>query len=217
MVGGVRGVEAEPEFGPVQGQDWPVVGPGAGCDDPRPRPGRVRRHLMEVAGMMRSLLMAFLPVCDEHGDLHGIMALRDLHRVLRPGHPTTAQSILAGRGTAGDDRGERPRRPRLGPGGRATDVAAAGAGRAPSGRRHPVHRPGQPPKPHPPGTPLAPHAHRTVTRSRRPRRGGRRVNLVSGTFVRRKQQGPHRSRRTERCASPLCTTPDVVANTRSGE
>ena len=127
--------------------------------------------------MMRSLLMAFLPVCDEHGDLHGIIALRDLHRVLRPGHPTTAQSILAGRGTACDDRGERPRRPRLGLGGRATDVAAAGAGRAPSGRRLPLHRPGQPPKPHPPGTPVAPHAHRTVTRSPRPRRGGRCVNL----------------------------------------
>jgi CBS domain-containing protein len=46
--------------------------------------------LMEVAGMMRSLLVAFLPVCDEHGDLHGIIALRDLHRVLRPGHPSTA-------------------------------------------------------------------------------------------------------------------------------
>ena len=46
--------------------------------------------LIEVAGRMRSLLVAFLPVCDERGDLQGIIALRDLHRVLRPGHPSTA-------------------------------------------------------------------------------------------------------------------------------
>ena len=50
------------------------------CSDP----------LLEVAGVMRSLLVAFLPVCDEHGDLQGVIALQDLHHVLRPGQPTKA-------------------------------------------------------------------------------------------------------------------------------
>ena len=44
--------------------------------------------LMEVAGRMRTLLVAFLPVCDRHGDLQGILALRDLQRVIRVGDPT---------------------------------------------------------------------------------------------------------------------------------
>ena len=70
--------------------DWPVV---TRARDVMTRdPDRVAGGdtLMEVAGIMRSLLAAFLPVCDEHGDLQGIIALRDLHRVLRPGHPSTA-------------------------------------------------------------------------------------------------------------------------------
>jgi signal-transduction protein with cAMP-binding, CBS, and nucleotidyltransferase domain len=46
--------------------------------------------LLEVAGVMRSLLVAFLPVCDEDGDLQGVIALEHLHHVLRPGHPTKA-------------------------------------------------------------------------------------------------------------------------------
>jgi len=50
------------------------------CSDP----------LLEVAGVMRTLLVAFLPVCDEHGDLQGVIALQNLHHVLRPGHPTNA-------------------------------------------------------------------------------------------------------------------------------
>ena len=70
--------------------DWPVI---TRARDVMTRdPDRVAGSdtLMEVAGIMRSLLVAFLPVCDEHGDLQGIIALRDLHRVLRPGHPSTA-------------------------------------------------------------------------------------------------------------------------------
>ena len=45
---------------------------------------------------MRSLLVVFLPVCDERRDLQGIIALRDLHRVLRPGHPSTATASSLG-------------------------------------------------------------------------------------------------------------------------
>ena len=44
--------------------------------------------LMEVAGRMRSLLVAFLPVVHENGDLHGIIGLRDLQRVVQDGHTT---------------------------------------------------------------------------------------------------------------------------------
>ena len=44
--------------------------------------------LVEVAGRMRTLLVAFLPVCDQHGDLQGIIALRDLQRAVRGGDPT---------------------------------------------------------------------------------------------------------------------------------
>ena len=46
--------------------------------------------LREVARRMRNLLVAFLPVCDEHGDLRGIVALRDVHRVIGAGDPTRA-------------------------------------------------------------------------------------------------------------------------------
>ena len=46
--------------------------------------------LLEVARRMRNLLVAFLPVCDEHGDLWGIVALRDVHRVIGAGDPTSA-------------------------------------------------------------------------------------------------------------------------------
>ena len=41
--------------------------------------------LLEVASRMRSLLVAFLPVCDPDGALRGIIALRDLHRAVRGG------------------------------------------------------------------------------------------------------------------------------------
>jgi len=46
--------------------------------------------LLEVARRMQNLLVAFLPVCDEHGDLRGIVALRDVHRVIGAGDPTGA-------------------------------------------------------------------------------------------------------------------------------
>ena len=46
--------------------------------------------LLEVARRMRNLLVAFLPVCDEHGDLRGIVALRDVQRVIAAGDPTGA-------------------------------------------------------------------------------------------------------------------------------
>ncbi len=39
--------------------------------------------LIEVAYTMRSLLVAFLPVCDREGDLQGIIALGDLAGVFR--------------------------------------------------------------------------------------------------------------------------------------
>ena len=39
--------------------------------------------LLEVAYTMRSLLVAFLPVCDQDSDLQGIIALRDLPRAVR--------------------------------------------------------------------------------------------------------------------------------------
>lgn len=42
--------------------------------------------LLDVAGRMRDLLVAFLPVCDRDGLLPGIIALQeDLHRVIHPG------------------------------------------------------------------------------------------------------------------------------------
>ena len=46
--------------------------------------------LSEVARVMRSLLVAFLPVCDENGDLYGIIALRDLHRAVRDSDPASS-------------------------------------------------------------------------------------------------------------------------------
>ena len=49
--------------------------------------------LVEVAGRMRTLLVAFLPVCDQHGDLQGIIALRDLQRAVRGGDPTDATAF----------------------------------------------------------------------------------------------------------------------------
>ena len=42
---------------------------------------------------MRTLLVAFLPVCDQHGDLQGIIALRDLQRAVRGGDPTGATAF----------------------------------------------------------------------------------------------------------------------------
>jgi len=75
---------------PLPWADWPMVGRARDVMTRDPDRVACGDTLMEVAGMMRSLLAAFLPVCDEHGDLHGIIALQDLHHVLRPGHPTTA-------------------------------------------------------------------------------------------------------------------------------
>jgi CBS domain-containing protein len=49
--------------------------------------------LLEVAGRMRKLLVAFLPVCDRNGDLQGIIALRDLPGVDRCGDPTGATAL----------------------------------------------------------------------------------------------------------------------------
>jgi len=43
--------------------------------------------LIEVAYTMRSLLVAFLPVCDQSGDLQGIIALGALSRVVRGADP----------------------------------------------------------------------------------------------------------------------------------
>ena len=43
--------------------------------------------LVEVAYTMRSLLVAFLPVCDRDGDLLGIIALGDVSRVVRGADP----------------------------------------------------------------------------------------------------------------------------------
>ena len=70
--------------------DWPVVRRARDVMTRDPHRVAGGDTLMEVAGMMRSLLVAFLPVCDEHGDLQGVNALPTLHHVLRPGHPTEA-------------------------------------------------------------------------------------------------------------------------------
>ena len=43
--------------------------------------------LLEVAYTMRSLLVAFLPVCDQDGALQGIIALQGLPRVVRGADP----------------------------------------------------------------------------------------------------------------------------------
>jgi len=54
--------------------------------------------LLEVAYTMRSLLVAFPPVCDQEGALQGIIALRDLPRVVRgvdPAWVTASASTLA--------------------------------------------------------------------------------------------------------------------------
>ena len=77
--------------------DWPVVTRARDVMTRDPDRVACGDTLMEVAGMMRSLLVAFLPVCDDHGDLHGIIGWQDLHHVLRPGHPTpaTASSLSA--------------------------------------------------------------------------------------------------------------------------
>ena len=55
--------------------------------------------LLDVAGRMRDLLVAFLPVCDRHGLLQRIIALQDLHRVIHPGHPTDATASSLARPT----------------------------------------------------------------------------------------------------------------------
>lgn len=71
---------------------WPVV--YVARDVMTRDPDRVEcgDTLVEVARRMRNLLVAFLPVCDERGDLQGVIALRDL---LRGGDPTrvTASSL----------------------------------------------------------------------------------------------------------------------------
>jgi len=53
--------------------------------------------LIQVAGRMRSLLTAFLSVCDGAGELLGIISFRDVHHALRDCNPirTTAASLAA--------------------------------------------------------------------------------------------------------------------------
>ena len=80
--------------------------------------------LVEVAGRMRTLLVAFLPVCDQHGDLQGIIALQDLQRAVRGGDPTGATAFTLAQeppvtigvddpvGHVWDLMAEQPRRPR---------------------------------------------------------------------------------------------------------
>src|SRR5664279_1724370 len=61
---------------------------------PEPVPGS--DSLGAVAGRMRSLLVAFLPVCDENGHLHGIICLRDGYCALAGGNPSqTTAALLA--------------------------------------------------------------------------------------------------------------------------
>ena len=61
--------------------------------------------LLEVAYTMRSLLVAFLPVCDPDGDLQGIIALRDLPRAVRDAEPAgvTASTLAEPALTIGVD------------------------------------------------------------------------------------------------------------------
>jgi len=86
----------------------PPLNPMVPCEDRRqariaadvmtgdPEPVACSDSLVEVAGRMRSLLVAFLPVCDQNGDLHGIICLRDVHRALRGGNPSqTTAALLA--------------------------------------------------------------------------------------------------------------------------
>lgn len=46
--------------------------------------------LVEVARRMRNLLVAFLPVCYQHGDLQGVIALRDLKQGGDPARVTAS-------------------------------------------------------------------------------------------------------------------------------
>ncbi|HYN72541.1 MAG TPA: CBS domain-containing protein [Nakamurella sp.] len=61
--------------------------------------------LLEVAYTMQSLLVAFLPVCDQDGALLGIIALRDLPRVVRGADPAgvTASTLAEPAVTIGVD------------------------------------------------------------------------------------------------------------------
>ena len=65
-----------------------------------PMPDRVATTdtLDEVARRMRELLVAFLPVCDEYDELHGIITLHDVRAsVGGGGHPAslTAAELAA--------------------------------------------------------------------------------------------------------------------------
>jgi CBS domain-containing protein len=61
--------------------------------------------LIEVAYTMRSLLVAFMPVCDQDGNLLGLIALRDLPRVVRGADPAgvTASTLAEPAVTIGVD------------------------------------------------------------------------------------------------------------------
>jgi len=97
--------------------------------------------LVEVAGRMRTLLVAFLPVCDQHGDLQGIIALRDLQRAVRGGDPTGATAFSLAEEPAITIGVDDPVGHVWDLMARAADVAAGGAGRPPPGRSHPLrHR-----------------------------------------------------------------------------
>ena len=61
--------------------------------------------LVEVASVMRSLLVAFLPVCDINGDLLGIIALDDLPRAVRGDNSHRGDRVGVGTGAGGGHRG----------------------------------------------------------------------------------------------------------------
>src|SRR5664280_1969910 len=93
----------------------PPLNPMVPCEDRRqariaadvmtgdPEPVACGDSLVEVAGRMRSLLVAFLPVCDQNGDLHGISAYAMCTAPCAVG-TLPDHGGLARAGTAGDDR-----------------------------------------------------------------------------------------------------------------
>ena len=61
------------------------------------KPDRVAHTdtLNEVARKMRDLMVAFLPVCGEHDELRGVIALKDLQPLVDGGgHKTSATAAL---------------------------------------------------------------------------------------------------------------------------
>lgn len=101
----VPGRQAGSAHAPVTGMDRPFV--RVARDVMTRDPDRVAGSdsLIEVAYTMRSLLVAFLPVCDQDGDLQGIIALGDLPRVVHGTDPAgvTASTLAAPAVTIGVD------------------------------------------------------------------------------------------------------------------